>query len=92
MNQFYSVIKIFAYNYLKLNLICFNNLNGINLSSYPAFRFVHFFFFFLVELAHAKAAITQIYWIQANTYTENNPYMLYCTNIFCFRCLQERLL
>lgn len=40
----------FACNYLKLNLIGFNNLNVINLSSYSAFRFVHFFFAFLVEL------------------------------------------
>lgn len=51
-----------------------------------------FFFPFLVEFAHTKAAVTQIYWIQANTYTEDNPYMFYYTNIFSFRCLQERIL
>ena len=34
MNQFYSMLKVFAYNYLKLNLIDFNSLNGNNSSSF----------------------------------------------------------
>lgn len=50
MNQFYSMLEVFAYNYLKLNLIGFNNLNEINISSHFAFRFV-FFFFFLLSLS-----------------------------------------
>lgn len=61
MNQFSSMLNVFAYNYLKLNVIGFDNHNGINLSSYPAFKFLHLIFPFLVEFAHTKVAVTQIY-------------------------------
>lgn len=60
MNQFSSMLNVFAYNYLKLNLIGFDNCNGINLSSYLASKFLHLCFPFLMEFAHTKVAVIQI--------------------------------
>lgn len=34
MNQFYSMLKVFAYTYPKRSLIDFNNFNGNNSSSF----------------------------------------------------------
>lgn len=34
MSYFSTLLNVFAYNCLKLNLIAFDNDNGINLSSY----------------------------------------------------------
>lgn len=54
MNQFSSMLNVFAYNYLKLNLIGFDNCNGINLSSYLASKFLHLFFLFWWSLHTQK--------------------------------------
>lgn len=91
MSQFSSMLNVFAYNYLKVNLICFDNHNEINLFSYTAFTYPLQFFPFLIEFAPQR--------LQSLKYTKLSLFLIwemiptcFFYTIFSFQYLQGRIL